>query len=159
AGVYHLVSEPNTARDFLGRAEGILGDDREPIDVRSVERRHINWRHDVGREHAPERCIEIDSLDAARGEIDGSAEAALCLVAIEDLEELLLITHRARPRPRIRRRSLRCLAQRSRTRRRALWTRAPPRLRQTAARRALLPRPQSRSRFSRARSRGVRSAS
>ena len=47
-------------------------------------------------------------LDAARRQVDRRAKAPLGLVAIEHVEKLLLLTHRARPPRRRRRRSPRC---------------------------------------------------
>ena len=142
AGVNLLVAEPHRARHFLGRAERVLGHHREAVDVRAVERRHVDGRarrRPRARGRAPRRAAT--RLDAARRQVERGAEPALGLVAIEDLEELLLLRHRARRPRRRRRRSLRCrratmtkpsarVVEESTTRRRrpAARRRRPPRL-------------------------------
>ena len=93
-----FVAEADARGDFLRRAERVLGDDGEAIDVRAIERRHVDRRDDVGRQHPAEGGVEWDALDAARREVERRLEAALGFVAIEDLEELLLLRHRARRR-------------------------------------------------------------
>ena len=108
AGVDHLVAEAQAAWNLLGSAERVVRDDGETVDVRSVERRDVQRGDDVDGENSIEGGVEGDMLDAARGQIDGRPEAALGLVAIEDFEELLLLTHRARRRLRHRPGSLRC---------------------------------------------------
>ena len=101
AGVDLFGAEPHHARRFLGCAERVFRDHREAVDVRAVERRHVDGRDHVGGQHAPERGLERDPLGASRRQIEGGAEAALGFVPIEDLQELLLLRHRARPpRPR-----------------------------------------------------------
>jgi len=133
-------------------AERILGDDGEPVHVCTIERRHVNRGDDVGGEHTAKRRIESDCFDTAWGEVDSRAESPLRFVAIEDMKELLLITHTATPPRRSQPHILRCPDRRSRTRRRAWSRRAAMRRQPTAVRRA-------RSRDARARSRVVRSAS
>ena len=100
AGVDLLGAEPHRPRRFFGGAEGVFGHHREAVHVRAIERRHVHRRHDVGGEHASERRVERHALGAAGRQVEGGAEAALRLVAIEDLEELFLLRHRARRRPR-----------------------------------------------------------
>ena len=89
-----IASSPSaqTAWHLLGGAERVVRDDGEPVDVGSIERRDVHRGDDVGRENPTESGIEGDVLDAARRQIDGRSEAPLGLVAIEDLEELLLLS-------------------------------------------------------------------
>ena len=108
ARVNRFLAELHGARHFLGRAERVFGDDGEAIHVRAVERRHVHGRDDVGGQHAAERGVERHRFDAARRQVDRGAKAPLRLVAIEHVEKLLLVTHRARPRRRCRARTPRC---------------------------------------------------
>jgi hypothetical protein len=108
AGVDFLGSESDRPRAFLGRAERVLRDDREAVDIGAIERRDVNGGEDVGGEDAPERRVDGNPLDAAWCQVERGAEAPLGFIAIEDLEELLLLTHRARRRPLSLRRSPRC---------------------------------------------------
>ena len=94
-GVDDFVGELDEPRDFFRRAEGVLRNHRIAVDVRSIERRHVNGRCDIRSQHSTERRIQRDRLDAARCWIDRRAEPPLGFVAIEDLEKLLLLTHRA----------------------------------------------------------------
>ena len=124
-----FLDELHDARHLFGGAERVFGDDGEAVDVGAIERRDVHRREDVGGENASKRRIERNPFDAARGQVERSPEAALGLVAIEDLKELLLLTHRARRPPRSPRQSLRCRRPRSRSRRRVVVddsTDAPP---------------------------------
>ena len=58
AGVNLLVREPHGARRFLGRAKGVFGDHGEAVDVGAIERRNVDRRHDVGRQHAAQRRVQ-----------------------------------------------------------------------------------------------------
>jgi hypothetical protein len=95
--VNHFVGKTHAPRDLFGCAEGVFRDEGEAVHVRAIEGRHVNGRNDVGGEDAAERRVEGDLLDASRSKIDGRAEPALGLVAVEDLKELLL-AWRAVPR-------------------------------------------------------------
>ena len=97
AGVNLFVAQEHRARHFFGRAERVFRHHREAIDVRAIERRHVDRRHDVGRQHPAERRVERDDFNAAGRAVDRGPETPLRFIAVEDLEELLLLTHRARP--------------------------------------------------------------
>ena len=93
AGVNLFVAQQHRARHFFGRAEGVLRHDGEAIDVRAIERRHVDGRHDVSRQHPAERRVERDDFNAARRAVNRGPETPLRFIAIEDLEKLLLLTH------------------------------------------------------------------
>ena len=102
--VNHFFVEPHATRNFLGRAEGVFGNDGEAVHVRAIERRHIHERDDVGRKHPAEGRLERRRFDPARREIDGRTKPPLRFVAVEHIEKLLLLRHRATlPRQRLRR--------------------------------------------------------
>ena len=50
-----LIVERQRHGRGLARAGQIGGSHREPVDAGAVERRHIDWRGYVFRQHAPER--------------------------------------------------------------------------------------------------------
>ena len=58
AGVNRFFAKLHGSRHFLGRTERVLGHDGKAIDIRAVERRHVNWRDDIGSQDAPERGVE-----------------------------------------------------------------------------------------------------
>ena len=112
AGVNRFVGQTHATRSFLGCAERVFGDDGVAIDVRPVERRNVDGRHDVSGQHAGQRLVECDALDSSRCQVEGGTEAALGFVAVEHLQELLLLTHSATPPPQRLRRSPRCRRRR-----------------------------------------------
>ena len=77
---------------MLGRAERVGGPDRPPVHVGPIEPRHADRARDVLGEHATQCAADRDDVDAdglQRGE--RGLEAPLRLVAIEDVEELVLL--------------------------------------------------------------------
>src|SRR5215469_682197 len=96
-GVDRLLAQLQAARCFFGRSEGAVGNNGEAVDVGTVKRRYIDRRYNVGRQNAAERSIESNAFDASRRGVYCGAKAPLRLVAIQDVEELFLLTHRARP--------------------------------------------------------------
>src|SRR5215475_6788544 len=103
AGVDRLIAQLQAARYFFGCSEGAVRNNGEAVDVRTVKRGYIDRRYNVGRQNAAERSIERHAFDASRCGVYGRAKAPLRFVAIENVEELFLFTHRAKP-------ALQCLA-------------------------------------------------
>jgi hypothetical protein len=93
AGVNHFVVEPKNAGKFFRCPERVLGDDGVAVDVRSIEGGNVDRREHVVGKHATERRIERDLLDPARRQIEGGVKPTLGFIAVEDLQELLLLTH------------------------------------------------------------------
>ena len=149
AGVNVLVDQADDARGLFGCAERVLGDDREAVHVGAIERRDVDRGQDVGGEDASKRGVQWNPLDTTWGQVQSRAEPMLRLVAVEDLEKLLLLRHRARRRPRSLRQSLRCRHRRSRNRRRASWTTAPTRRRPRSVRHGHRPASRARNRAAR----------
>ena len=83
------------ARRRIGRARGVGGAQRKAVDIGAVERRHVDRRRDVVRQHAAERVGERDRFGGKRREIEMLLEARLRLLGRDDFEELLLPRGRA----------------------------------------------------------------
>ena len=47
--VYLFFAQHHAARNFLRRAERIFRHNGESIDIRAIERRHVDGRYDLGR--------------------------------------------------------------------------------------------------------------
>ena len=86
----HLAVEMKPARRGVARARRVGGAQRKPVDIGAVERRHVDRRGHVVREHAVERHRERDRLAGKRHEIDPACEARMRLLGRNDFEELLL---------------------------------------------------------------------
>ena len=85
-----LGVETQPLRRGVGRAHGVGGAQRKAVDVGAIERRHVDRRRHVVREHAPERSGERDALRRQRRKIDMARKARARLVGGDDFEELLL---------------------------------------------------------------------
>ena len=68
------------ARRGVARARRVGGAQRKPVDIGAVERRHVDRRGHVVREHAVERHRERDRLAGKRHEIDPACEARMRLL-------------------------------------------------------------------------------
>ncbi len=108
AGVDLLLNQEDCARRFFGGTKRVLRNDGEAVDVRTIERRNVDGRDHIVRQHPTKRRVERNELPASRSAVDNGTEAPLGLVAIDDLEKLLLVTHTARLSLRLQRRNLRC---------------------------------------------------
>ena len=69
---------------------GVGGAHRKAVDIGTVERRRIDRRDHVGREHARQRRTESETLTAERRTINAGIEAAARLIGGHHFEELLL---------------------------------------------------------------------
>ena len=72
----HLGVEREPARRGFGRADRVGGAQREAVDIGAVERRHVDRRRDVVREHAAERVGERHALGAERRQIEMPSRSA-----------------------------------------------------------------------------------
>ena len=85
-----LAVEPKPPRRGVARARGVGGAQRKAVDIGAIERRHVDRRRDVMREHAAERRGKRDALRRQRREIDVARKARARLLGGDDFEELLL---------------------------------------------------------------------
>jgi hypothetical protein len=108
ARVNRFLGDRNGPWHLFRSTERVFGHDGKAIDVRAIEGRHVYRRDHIGGQDASEGGIERHRLDRARCQIESGAKAPLRLVAIQHVEELLLLTHRATRRRRWRPRTLRC---------------------------------------------------
>ena len=92
----HLGVERELLRRVVGRAGGVGGAQRKAVDIGAVERRHVDRRGDVVRQHAAERRGERHALGGQRREIEMALEALARLLGGHDFEELLLPRRAAR---------------------------------------------------------------
>ena len=109
-------SEVDPPRHFFGCTERIFGDNREPIHIGPVERRHIHLCQHIARQYTSERLIQRNRLRAAWCQVERRAKTELRFIPIQNLKELLLLTHRARLPPRRPRQSPRYRRPRSQNR-------------------------------------------
>jgi hypothetical protein len=86
----HLAVETKAARRGIARARSVGRAQREAVDVGAIERRHIDRRGDVMREHATERGRERDRLGRKRRRIEVPGEARARFLGRHDFEELFL---------------------------------------------------------------------
>ncbi len=85
-----LPVELKPLRRRIARTRGVGGAQRKAVHIGAIERRHVDRRRDVVREHAAERCGERDALRRQRRKIDMLHKARARLVGGDDVEELLL---------------------------------------------------------------------
>ena len=71
-------------------ARGVGGAHGKAIDIGAVERRRIDRRNHVGREHARQRRAEAEAFAAKRRAVDTGIETAARLIGGNHFEELLL---------------------------------------------------------------------
>ncbi len=90
AADHDLRVEAKPLRRRVARTRRVGGAQRKAVDVGAVERRHVDRRRDVVREHAPERSGKHDALRRQRRKIDMPCKARTRLVGGDDFEELLL---------------------------------------------------------------------
>ena len=86
----HFGIERKALRRAVAGARGIGGAHGKAVDIGAVERRRIDRRNHVGREHARQRRTESDALAAERRAIDAGIETAARLIGGHHFEELLL---------------------------------------------------------------------
>ena len=91
AGGNRLVVQAQAQRRVLGGAIGVLGAQRETVHVGAVEARHVHLGGDILGEHAAQRLFEGNGLRGERGDVEDRTPATLGLIAIQHLEELLLL--------------------------------------------------------------------
>ena len=91
----HLGVERQAARRGIGCADRVGGAQRKAVHIGAVERRHVDRRRHVVREHAAERIGERNGLGGKRRKIEMLLEARLRLLGRDDFEELLLPRGRA----------------------------------------------------------------
>jgi hypothetical protein len=70
----HLGVERKLDRCAVGCAGSIGGAQREAVDVGAVERRHVDRRREIVRQHAAERGRERHALGGQRAEIEAALE-------------------------------------------------------------------------------------
>jgi hypothetical protein len=93
AGVNLFLTQQNGAWRLFRRAERVFGNHGEAINVRAIEGWDVDGRYNVRCEHAAERRVERNYFSAAGRAVDRVTETPLGFVAVEDLEELFLLTH------------------------------------------------------------------
>ena len=71
--------------------ERVLGSHREAIDVRAVEAGNVHGGDDVPGQDAIERLRQGHILCRQRPQVQHGVEAALGFVAVEHVEELILL--------------------------------------------------------------------
>jgi hypothetical protein len=75
----------------IGAGAGKIGGaHRKTVDIGTIERRRIDRRDHIGREHTAERCGEWNGLAGKRRTIDRGIEAPPRLLGRDHFEELLL---------------------------------------------------------------------
>jgi hypothetical protein len=90
AGREDLGVEPQGAGLVIAGTKSVLRPDREAVDVRAIEARHVDRRDHVLGEHPAAGLRERHALLAERCQRQMAMEAGDRLVAVDDLEELLL---------------------------------------------------------------------
>ncbi len=85
-----LAIERELPRRGVGRARGIGGAQREAVDIGAIERRHVDRRQYVMRQHAVERRRERHRLGGKRRQIEVTRKARARLLGGDHFEELLL---------------------------------------------------------------------
>ena len=86
----HLAVEGEPPRRGIAGARGVGGAHRETVDIGAIERRHVDRRGQVAREHAAERIGERDCLTGQRRQIDMPRKTRARLLGRDHFEELLL---------------------------------------------------------------------
>ena len=86
----HLGVERELLRRAFGRAGGVGGAQREAVDIGAVERRHVDRRRQIIRQHAAERGGERHALGGQGREIEMAFEALARLLGGDHFEKLLL---------------------------------------------------------------------
>ena len=82
--------EREPPRRIVARARGVGGPYRETVDAGAIERRHVDRRRNVMRQHATKRSGERYGFDTARGQIEMLPKAFRRFLGRHHLEELLL---------------------------------------------------------------------
>ncbi len=88
AGVNLFLTQRYEPRHFFRGAERIFGHHRKAIDIGSIKRWHVDGRHDVSRQHPPQRRIQRNHFNARGRAVDGRPETPLRFIAVDDLEKL-----------------------------------------------------------------------
>ena len=86
----HFGIERKTLWRAVARARGVGGAHGKAVDIGAVERRRIDRRDHVGREHARQRRAEAKAFAAKRRAVDAGIETAARLIGGNHFEELLL---------------------------------------------------------------------
>ena len=90
-----LGVERKAARCCVGCADRVGGAQRETVHIGAVERRHVDRRRHVVRQHAAEGIGERNGFGGKRRKIELLLEPRLRLLGRDDFEELLLPRGRA----------------------------------------------------------------
>ena len=90
----HLGIEREPSRRAVAGAGGVGGAQRKAVDIGAVERRHVDRRRDVVRQHARERSRERDGFGRQRREIEMPSRSGARLLGRDHFEELLLARRR-----------------------------------------------------------------
>ncbi len=85
-----LGVQPQRPRPVLARPERVGRLHREPVHVGAVEARHVERGGHVFGQYAPQRRQQRHRLRVQRPQVERRAEAALRLVAVDHVQELLL---------------------------------------------------------------------
>jgi hypothetical protein len=75
----------------FGGPKSVFGLDGAPIDIRTVKTRHIDWGHDITGQDPSQGRVQGHFLGRKRSEVERRLKAALGFVAVDDIEELLLL--------------------------------------------------------------------
>ena len=86
----HLAVEAQLSRRGVAGARGVGRAHRETVHISAVERRHVDRRGHVARQHAAERIGERDRFAGKRRQIDMPRKARARLLGRDHFEELLL---------------------------------------------------------------------
>ena len=86
----HLGVERELLRRAVGGAGDVGGAQRKAVDIGAVERRHVDRRGEIVRQHAAERGRERHALGGQGREIEMRLEALARLLGGDDFEKLLL---------------------------------------------------------------------
>ena len=85
-----LAVERELPRRGVARARGVGGAQREAVDIGAIERRHVDRRRHVVRQHAVERRRERHRLRGKRRQIEMTRKSRARLLGRDHFEELLL---------------------------------------------------------------------
>jgi hypothetical protein len=87
---YDFAIETKPAWCAVARAYGVGGAQRESVHIRAIERRHVDRRGDVARQHAAERRRQSNGLARQRRQIQVPRKARARLLGRDNFQKLLL---------------------------------------------------------------------
>ena len=90
AGQYRGPDELQGPRAVFAGPECVLGPNREAVHIAAVEARHVDRRDDIFGQDSAQRRGKRHWLRGKRAQVEHGVEAALGLVPVDDVEELVL---------------------------------------------------------------------